>query len=262
MAKKPAPLSENETQLDLGHFSLQFSDTKTQKQADVNKIFTRNYDAITGTEAGEEPLTGMLRAAAKKHGYTFYEYKSNWVAINRSICKRLSYRKGAQTIIDNDLVVGPGHDSNIVWGTFTHKDPGVGRISILCSHYPTKGRPDAKDAARRVNIRWTKKLALAVGAKARVLGKGVDLVFYQGDQNIDDAVADTFFGAPLTSAQDELDQHEKTHWAQIDVSASFNGDGRVRALYVRALDDKELHMFSDHYPLEAGYAIRKFKKTK
>lgn len=259
MVQKSKPLGLNEILLNTAHFSLQFSDTKAQKQADVNKIFTRNYDVITGTEAGEEPLTGMLRAEAKKHGYTFYEYKSNWVSIKRSICKPLSYRKGAETVIDNDLVVGPGHDSNIVWATFTHKDPGVGRITMMCSHYPTKGRPDAKQADRRVNVRWTKKLALAIGAKGRVLGKGVDLCFYQGDQNIDDAVADTFFGAPFTSAQDELDQHEKTHWAQIDVSASFNGDGRVRALYVRALDDKEQHMFTDHHPLEAGYAIRKLR---
>lgn len=251
--KPPKPKGETH-RLDLAHFSLQFSDTPAQQKADVAKIFTRGYEWVTGTEAGQEPLKGMLAAAAEDAGYKFHAYKSNWIAVRRTSIQKGTYKTGGDTIIENDLVAGRGHDTNIVWVRFEH--PELGEITVLCSHYPTMGRPEGPPE-KRVNLWANQKLAAAIGDKAREAGKGSALVFYGGDQNINDAIHDTFFGQPLTSAQDELGKHERTHWAQIDVIASYDRDGRVEAKYVRALDDSELTMHTDHHPVEAGFLVRK-----
>ena len=43
----------------------------------------------------------------------------------------------------------------------------------------------------------------------------------------------------------------------IDVLASYDRDGRVTALRVRALDDKEFFQHSDHYVVEAEYRVER-----
>lgn len=247
----------------IAHASMQFSDSPKQKEHDVNVLFeralNRDYCWITGTEAGEQPLRGLLRGAAKEAGFKFFEYKSNWIAVDREIILPGTYKAKGSTIIENDLVAGPGHDSNIVRARFKMHE--VGTVNVLCSHYPTKGRPNVKNPEYSRNLKWTRKLAEAIGAKTEKVGAGKALVFYGGDQNIVDRFADTFFGQPLTSAWDELKEWDNTGHGNIDVIASFDRDKRVKAKQVEAYPDKKVFLNTDHYLIEAVYEIQKLKKA-
>lgn len=239
--------------LDLAHISMQYSDTEKQKKYDAAKIFDKGYDGITGTEAGEQPLTRILRVAAYEAGYTFLEYKSNWVSIHKSLILPGSYVRHAKTLVDNDRTAGPGHDTNVVGVTV--KTKRLGEWSLLCSHLNTKGRPDGKPEYR-VNLDENREAMRGIGDLADVLGAGRKLCFYGGDQNIVDKDNDTFFGEDFTSAWDELRRYENTGHGNIDVIASYDHDGRVEAKYIRALDDKEQHMFTDHFVVEAGFKVK------
>lgn len=254
-AKETAPPKPGKKPLMIraGHASMQYSDTRPQVVSDARAIFARGYDWLTGTEAGENPVNAVLKAEAEKQGYTFHEYKSNWVAIKKANAKGGKVTNGAVTVVDNDLVIGPGHDLNIVWSTFDH--PALGRISVMASHYATKGRPDAKEPLYRRNLAANKQLAAAIGKKAGELGKGTALVFYGGDQNIVDALNDTFFGQAMTSSWDELKRYENTGHGNIDVIASYDADARVKAVAVNAYNDRELHLHSDHYLIDTTFAV-------
>lgn len=238
---------------DVAEFSGLHSLTLEEAKSDAEHAFSRGYEWLSGTEAGEDPLKSALADAAKRHGYTFHQYKSNWISIRRSLFLPLSHTRGEQTVVNNDDVVGRGHDLNFIWDTF--RVAKVGTITVMASHYATRGTPIG-DAAHRVNLADNKKLAYAIGAKARVFSAGKKLVFYAGDQNIVDRLTDTFFGVPFTSVWDELHRWDNTGHGNIDVIASYDPDTRVRARYARALDDSELHQYSDHYPVEAGFAVR------
>lgn len=241
--------------VDIAHFSMQFSDTKLQQNRDAAKIFRRGYDWITGTEAGYKgTLIDVLRVGAATSGYAFHVYKSNWIAVRKDRIRQGSFDKGGETVVDSDVTVGNGSDSNVAWVQFY--DGALGRtVTVLCSHYPTRGRPNSSQD-QSVNLKHNKTLARAIGDLAEKEGKGKALVFYGGDQNIVDRIADTFFGEPLTSAWDELKKHRNTGHGNIDVIASLDKDRQVEAKYVRALDDKKLFLFTDHFPVEAGYKVR------
>lgn len=240
--------------LKVAHSSMEFSDTPKQQKHDANIIFARNYAWITGTEAGMEPLTSLLRDAAELNGYTFGMYKANWVAVRKDLIDRGSYKFDKETVVDNDLVVGAGHDTNIVWAQFTN--PALGKVTVMASHYPRFGRPGASDPTLRVNLKWTEKLAHAIGDNAEEFGAGKALVFYGGDQNIPDNISDTFFGEPMTSTWDELGRYENTGHGIIDVIASYDRDTRVKAVSSRALSDKELALFTDHFLVEAVFDVQ------
>lgn len=254
-ADVPAPAPKPEaTHLKVAHASMQFSDTKAQVEADFAKIFSRGYAWITGTEAGEDPVKSALRAAATKAGYIVQSYKSNWITVKKSLYVPGSYSTGHETVMDNDLVVGPGHDPNIIWATFKVEE--LGWISVLSSHYATKGDP-FRDP--HPNLEVNKKIAAAVGRRIKLLGEGANLAFYGGDQNILDRNSDTFFGQPLTSSWDELRKYESTGHGGIDVIASYDGDVRVKALSVAAFNDKELFLNSDHYLVETVFSVEHLK---
>lgn len=239
--------------LDLAHYSMQFSDTTKQKRHDALEIFSHNYDAITGTESGEANTRRELRVAAHNAGYTYHVNRSNWVSIKKSLIKPKSYRKGHEVFVDNDKVIGPGHDLHVTWaGCYI---PRIGRVSFLSSHYATRGRP-VKDPEFSKNLGANKILARGIGDMAAKLGAGNALVFYGGDQNIIDKDHDTFFGENLTTAWDELKKYQNTGHGNIDVIASYDRDKRVKAKYIRALSDKKQFMYTDHFPVEAGFEIR------
>lgn len=238
--------------LRLGHASMLYKVSQAQAKHDAEAIFKRGFDWITGTEAGENPVQSALRDAADKYNYKIFIYQDNWIAVEKSTIDPDSWFQVGNKIIDNDKVIGPGHDTNVARVTFKHKI--LGTITILCSHYPTKGRPVPSGIFRR-NLRWTRFLARAIGALGRKFGKGRALVFYGGDQNIIDRINDTFFGQPFTSAWDEIGRYENTGHGNIDVIASYDSDKRVECTGVRALDDFELQLFTDHYLVEAGYRV-------
>lgn len=247
--KKP---HKNSMVLDLAHYSLEHSDTPKQKAHDVGLMFSKDYDGITGTEAGQGDMIRLLRVYGHDAGYALHIYKSNFVAIKKKLIVKGTKVKHAETFVDNDLTKGRGFDLNVVGMTVT--TPNLGTWSLLASHYATKGRPTGGELGQ--NRRWNRELARGIGGLADELGAGKDLVFYGGDQNIPDREYDTFFGESLTSAWDELGKYENTGHGNIDVIASYDKDGRVEARYIRALDDREQHMFGDHFPVEAGFDVK------
>jgi hypothetical protein len=254
----PVKQPSNGYKIKIGHCSLQFSDGPKMWQHDVALIFARGYQWITGTEAGEAVNWRILYAEAKRRGYTIRRYKSNWIAISNKIVKQgTTVKWGVQTLVDNDLVAGPGHDSNYIFATFVHSEQGVGTISVVSSHYPTKGTPVSKDPARRVNLKWTTLMGKKISAKMADLGEGSALAFYGGDQNIEDSKADTFFGGDVTSCWDELKKYPGTGHGTIDVIATYDRDTRVRCLSADSFTDKELFLHTDHYLVEATYQIER-----
>lgn len=245
--------------LDLAHYSLQYSDTTKQKKHDALEVYSHDYDAIMGTESGEEDTRRVMRVAAHNAGYTFHVNRSNWVSIKKSLIVPGTYFRGQKAFVDNDMTVGRGHDLHVTWAGC--EIDGLGQCTFLASHYSTKGRPVA-NKEYSVNLRWNKELAKGIGELAEQFGKGKALVFYGGDQNIVDRTTDTFFGEELTSVWDELGKWENTGHGNIDLIASYNKDGRVTAKYIRALDDKEQFMNTDHFPVEAGFTVKKLKPAK
>lgn len=242
--------------LHIAHISMQFSDSERHQRSDVTKIFQRaikqDYAWITGTEAGPGAgeLYDLLKSIGGGAGYRVWRPRrtDSWVAVR------------------DDLVLGRWETSctHVLDGTRDYGPKGVvevsflspfGRVTVLACHYPTKGDPGARDPARRVNVDENRALARVIGEIAREEGKGRDLVFYGGDQNIVDRVSDTFFGEPLTSTWDELGKWAGTGHGNIDVIATYDHDKRVKAISSRALDDSEFKLHTDHWLVEAVIEI-------
>lgn len=252
----PAPKAQR---FDLMHISGQFSDTADQHAADALAVFTRaskrNVAWITGTEGGSGSNTWIpeLRAQARAHGYRFFSHKSTdaWIAVRNDLVAG-----GWTTYVGPTIIPGKARDHTakkvISVGFDTHE---FGRINVIATHYLTKGRPSAKTAEYRQHLAENKALATAIGEYAVKVGGGTSLVFFGGDTNIVDRTDDVFFGQPLTTAWDELKKWENTGHGNIDVIASYDGDTRARAAYIRALDDSEWFLNTDHWAVEAGYDI-------
>lgn len=248
------------TRLHTMHCSMQFSDSTKQKKQDVEDIFTRakkrNVAWITGTEggAGSKDLIAALKDVDQDYGYRTWTAPSTdaWIAVRRSLIAG-----GWDTFTGPTIIPGEARKhtaKKVVSVNFKTED--LGRIHVIAAHYLTKGRPNAKDPVYRQHIDENRALATAIGEYAKKVGKGSDLVFYGGDQNIVDRTDDTFFGQPLTSAWDELKKWRNTGHGNIDVIASYDRDGRVSAAYCRALNDKKFPLHTDHFVVEAGFDVR------
>lgn len=246
------------------HISMQFSDTHAQHQADAAKLFARaeqnKVGWITGTEAGGgSKLRQVLSWAAAQYGYRLHapEGQDAWIAVRADLIAGGWDAWYSGTIVEG--VAKQYTNKGVVSVSF--ETTRFGLISVIATHYLTKGRPDSSDPALRANLPENRKLAAAVGARAEVLSKGRALVFYGGDQNIPDSKADTFLGkADLTSVQDELGLYEGTGHGPIDVIASHDEDGRVLALGVQVDNDREFFLHTDHFLLRALFAIRPLRK--
>jgi lysozyme len=249
--------------LDLMHASMQFSDTPAQKESDADRLFARAEKRkaawVTGTEAGAgaAPLARLLKQAASEHGYRFWmaPAQDSWIAVRKDLIAG-GWETHYEKVLDGQK--GRNTDKGVLSVTFDATG-GIGRVTVIACHYLTKGRPSATDPAYRRFVEDNRRLATAIGQHAVERGKGSALVFYAGDQNIVDRVDDTFFGQPLTSAWDEMKVWENTGHGNIDVIASYDGDGRVAATYARALDDREFPLNTDHFLIEAGYRVRLLK---
>ncbi|MDQ3222722.1 MAG: N-acetylmuramoyl-L-alanine amidase, partial [Gemmatimonadota bacterium] len=69
------------------HTPMQFSDTEEQMRADVERIFSRGKDHLSGTETGDRPLMQIVKAAAEKHCYRLHLRRSVWVAVKKTLIK-------------------------------------------------------------------------------------------------------------------------------------------------------------------------------
>jgi hypothetical protein len=262
------------------HASLQFSDTPKQQEEDIRDLFerakTRDVWWVTGTEAGPgaEPTGELLLRLGKAAGYQVWvpsEHKGvgnatdSWVAVDSERVKKGSWKTGFEPGIPGSKALYtaqglPGDalprwgPKGVVWVSFENVDIGV--VGVAAAHYLTKGRSPKGQPIKGVDhYEWNKTLAAEIGDWAREHGKGKGLAFYGGDQNIVDRTDDTFFGQPLTSAWDELKKWENTGHGNIDVIASYDGDSRVSAQAVRALDDKEFFQHGDHFVVEAEFKV-------
>lgn len=242
--------------LHLMHTSLQFSDTPAQQRSDLTKIFNRARKRkvawISGTEAG--PGTTNRKLLSSLFGRLFNRRivaaKDCWIAVDRSRIKRGTFTWDEIVVIDNDLTKGRGHDSIILWARWF--DVVLNRyVCAATSHYPTQGgRPGDP------NWKWNKAMAQAVGRLAAQMSKGSDIFFHSADYNMSDRRSDWYFGEDLTSVGDELNQHPGTGHGDIDGFGTTNRDRGVRAAYVRALNDREFPLHTDHYPYECGVDVR------
>lgn len=237
------------------HFSGQFSDTPVQMEHDIRTMFRRKYAWWTGTEAGnpdKNPMNGILRRLADTYDYKIRIERGEYVAVHRAYIDG-PFRGGFVPVIESYEGKGRHSDRGITWVQFPNNH--LGMITIGAGHYLTKGR-SPKQTPGGINFRLNKEYAEAIDKWGIEAGRGAALAFYHGDQNIVDRRADTFFGGNFKSSWDELGRWENTGHGNIDVIASLDRDGRVTARSVRALDDRELRMYSDHFVVETTWNIR------
>lgn len=276
----------------VAHASLQFGDTDAQHTADIEKIFDRCVDRrvgwITGTEAG--PGSGNtgeeLIRVAREHGYKPWvpevqagprEFGGNtdcWLAVRKDLISS-DWETGYDPAIPGSQELykeqGLNPDSHPRWGpkglvkARFYCAPLQGRVALGAAHYLTDAHhPDAVTKGID-HWEWNNKLAEVIGDWAREVGKGRDLAFYAGDQNMADQrnttpQGDTFFGEPLTSLADELENWQNTGHGPIDVIASYNRDRRVSGLKFEVFDDKEFKLNTDHFYLEGVFNVEPLKR--
>lgn len=263
---KAEPPKADTVRVRVGHSSQQFSDSPAQHKADAEAVFahaeTRGYACLTGTEAGAGSgnLNAELRRAAKRHGYRFHARHSLWVAVRKDLGPVVG--TGYVHVLDSHDASGdpnPGDYTprGIPWVKVDASKHGIGVITFGASHFLTKGRHPSQTKPGPLNHHTLNdKYAAAVGAWARRHGKGSALVLWGADVNRVDRTDDVLDGAPLTTCWDELGKWPNTGHGNIDVIASYDGDGRVKCKGARAWDDKALALHTDHYLIEATYAVR------
>lgn len=260
----PATDTRPTRRLRLAHASMQFSDTDRQHDHDARVCFTRGYDWITGTEAGGKKSADLrvaLHRHARANGYRLFIPRRPtdcWIGVSRDLIAG-GWSQHYEPVIPGSSASGDPRKygpKGVVSVGFDTED--LGHIGIAAAHYLTRGRRPGPASQSGPVDRYAEntRLARAIGEWAREAGKGSNLAFYGGDQNIVDRTDDTFRGEPLTSAWDHLGKYENTGHGVIDVIASYDGDGRVTWRSIRALDDRELFLHADHFLVEAVAEVR------
>lgn len=149
---------------------------------------------------------------------------------------------------------GIGHHGNRSISHVTWDDQDIGEINVGAGHLLTHGRKPG-EPNWRYNVRFTNR----IGAWGREAGRGRGLAFFHADFNIVDRTQDVFIGEPFTTVADDTKHWENTGHGNIDAIAKWDADGRTEWNRVRVLDDSELHLFTDHFLMEAWADIRVMK---
>lgn len=248
--------------VEMAHVSMQYRDSRREHGKDVQRIMARAQEKrwawVTGTEAGpgSKGLDRQLARAAEAGGYRFFQPDAPtdcWVMVREDLIVG-GWEAGYDKIIPASKDIKAPTDGR--WGEkglvrvgFDTAD--LGRINLGVAHYLHNSRQ-----AETPNWRWNRKLAGHIGDWAVEEGAGSALVFYAGDQNMNDHVTDTFFGEPLLSLWDELQTWQSTGHGNIDLIATYNRDARVEAEYVRALSDAVFPLNTDHFLVEGGVRVK------
>ena len=250
-AAEPAAPAPRVTNLRVMHASMQAGDDAAQSQEDVDRLFARavrrNVAWITGTEADAE-LRAILRTNAGPNGYRLHIWREEWIAVRNSLV-HANWRPGSVPVLESTEGLGRHSDRGLATVSFVNRE--LGRINIAAAHLLTRGRKPGEP-----NYVFNQRMTRAIGSWGREAGRGSALAFYAGDQNNIDREVDTFHGQPFTSAWDELGKWQSTGHGNIDVIASWDADGRVKATFARALSDERFPLNTDHFLIEAGFEIR------
>lgn len=269
----------------VAHISLQYTDSDKQTTSDITKIFdraaSRRQAWITGTESGPgagntgEELVRIAREAGYRPWVPEHQAKGGvaqrtdcWLAVREDLIEG-EWKRGFDFAVPSSGELRDEMDipKNKSWGpkglvrvSFESTNKDLGRVSIGSAHYIT-------DARTPKSPYWdlNEKIGKVIGDWAKKEGKGKALVFYGGDQNMadnrnDQPQGDTFFGHPLESTWDAMQKWENTGHGCIDVIASYNKDRRVQALRTNALSDREFHLHTDHFYVEAAFEVEPLKK--
>jgi len=225
--------------------ALQFSDPKPQQVYDVQSLFTtRPFAHKTrikgGTETGDPDFRDIIRGAARLTNHRTAFKGDVWLAVDKHFING-GWDQGWIPVLDPSEGKGKHSARGILWVSFNNNE--VGRITIGCAHYLTKGRRPGDP-----NYELNGELIDATAQFGRDFGKGDDLVFMMADGNIPDDKFDVFRGGPFTTAADELGRHPNTGYGPIDWIASYDRDGRVEAGRMQVMSDKTLFLYTDHFP--------------
>lgn len=240
--------------LHLTQASMLYSLSLKRKEDDLEKIFARaarrDVAAVGGTEFADDASRALLRKVAGSYGYRVFHNRGRddvWIAVARDFITG-KVKMEWELIVPMEEGYGKKGPRGLLQVHLS--DSPIGPVTFAEAHLLTRGQMREKT---HLNERFTSK----IGEAARDGGRGKRLFFYMGDQNIIDRDNDTFLGAPLTSAWDELEKWENTGHGNIDVVASYDRDGKVSASYCRALDDGEFHLHGDHFLVEAGFHVKR-----
>jgi hypothetical protein len=258
----PKPLHPT-VDVNVMHCSLEYKDSNPQHTKDLEDIFTRaakrHVTWITGTEAGDGAGNNQkeLLRLAPLHGYKVFVPGAGkgpggrndcWIAVAEKAVAAGSWETGYIPVIPDSKAIdapkGRWGPKGIAWVTFVNHE--LGEVTVGAGHY----------LVRKVDQDpWNRKFADAIGEWARDKGAGKAIVAYGGDQNTNDRKDDSFYGNPLTSVADELNHWPDTGHGPIDTIATYDGDRRVQAVRLRALDDHEFPQFHDHFVVEATLRV-------
>lgn len=258
---KPSKPKKTAT-LKFAEISLQFSDSASQREADIKTVFSRGYDVIMGTEAGAGAGSGktasdqLIKKYAKLKGYRVSVPKryDTWVAVKKSLVAS-DFKSGADFVLDRSSrtkPTPPGRwgDKGIVWLSWD-MGPTYGVLSVGAVHYLTR-----KGAGAAYKKKSDKMYATAIQKWADVHGKGSALAFIGGDFNLSDKNNNVFKGiAKFKTCWDDLKKWPNTGHGNIDAIARYKRDGRVKCVGARVLNDKKLFLNTDHFLVEAEYEI-------
>lgn len=259
--KKPEPKPPKKVaKLRFAHASLQYSDTDKQHTADIELLFSRKYDVITGTEAGKAGsgnTPAELERCAKKYGYVLalYDRYDTWSAVKKSLVFG-NVKEGAHFGIWRSSKTKPKPAGR--WGdkaiVFVAWDmgPTFGKQAVGCVHYATWGGAGTAKLKNQLDTQYAKEVAEWVNKQPEEAN-----VWVTGDFNRNDKKFDVFMGqVPMMTCWDDLKVWPNTGHGNIDAIARHKNDSRVRCVCARVLDDGDLFMNTDHFLVEAEYEVR------
>ena len=260
----PKPVEK--TELDIWHFSMQYSDNDAQHMHDVSVAFAQGADIITGTEAGPGAgnLTEALKVQAKASGYWIHipvRATDCWIAVKKTLSPSKP-QVGYIKILPGAKAIGDPHpysSRGIVWAKFN--SPDIGKVAVGSVHLLTKGRykgQSQKDNPKCPIDHYTKNIEFgrAITKWANEQAEGSRLVFIGGDTNLIDRDVDVFRSAGnLKTCWDDKGEWPNTGHGNIDVIARHVDDRRVKFRSADVQDDKELFMHTDHFAIHATYTV-------
>jgi len=244
----------------VAHSSGQFSDSPEQQRVDAHRICRRvhNTQALwcTGTEAGSRSvLKPTFLDIDQDHGLQFVKGKTGdvWTLYRLDLFDGQVEHEWYK-VVDGHGGKGGFADRGIL--RVTGDSPLFGANgTILCAHLVTHGHPDAVDTTEKRRLGFNKEIMAKAAELGKEFGKGRNLVFYGGDQNIPEQKG-LLLGAPFTSLATELDKIQNTGHGPIDCISSYNHDGRVFGVDFDVLDDHEFRLSTDHWYCEGVFGLK------